>query len=307
MLQYFFDNFAFERTKHANPKKGEECLLNQFDVTNNSTYNDDEKININDILIISCNFGNKWLYVHPAPKVPNQKNCVFFTNNKNMKNIIIENNWQYEFIDSMANFNNRDPSTDYIQQSIYSKYIKFLQFLTNETYKKKYGHYKTILYFDNKINITKDYIDNLINISYYYCNYYVLLANGNNNKTYQNEIKDASDQERYNRSMPKTIKFLNKKYNINSNDYKKIKPLINTGILFYHNYEYLINTLLSDVYKSIIKLNQPECQLIINILALKYTKNILLFELDMQLFDNYYKKNDYYRKNKILNKNLTKH
>ena len=75
--------------------------------------------NIENLLIISCIFGNKYTKMYKAPL---NKNCIFFTNNKNIMNEIISNGWTYKYIDM-------ELVDDYTISSVQSKYIKFLIFL----------------------------------------------------------------------------------------------------------------------------------------------------------------------------------
>ena len=91
-----------------------------------------EKIDHYDILIISCFFGTGCDIFYHAPT---SKNCVFFSNNLNIKDEIISKGWKFEFI-------NVELSTDQITGSLQSKYIKFLKFLEDFDKYKKFRPWK---------------------------------------------------------------------------------------------------------------------------------------------------------------------
>ena len=71
------------------------------------------------MLCISCYFGYNKISIHPAPK---PKNCVFFSNNIDVKEEALQNGWRFEYVP-------KELSSDPVMSSLQSKYIKFLIFL----------------------------------------------------------------------------------------------------------------------------------------------------------------------------------
>ena len=214
---------------------------------------------IKNLLIISCIFGKKFKYVH---KSPDNKNSYFFTNNKDLKDEIINKGWNYVYINKIL-------SDDYIISSLQSKYIKFLKFLDDFP---EFQTAKTIIYFDHKENVSSATINEI-----------KLLINNNNNKSLiirqtptektsiYHEIKAAMSQERYIKNMNITKKFIQ---NVLSNkEFNENVRICNTGLLIYINREN-IKELLNNVYEKCIKHEQPECQIYWSIFSQKYKDEI---------------------------------
>jgi hypothetical protein len=211
------------------------------------------------LLVISCIFGNEFKYVHPSPDI---KNSFFFTNNPIIKTEIINKGWNYIYVDKPI-------SDDVIISSLQSKYIKFLVFLKDfPEFKNK----KTIIYFDHKENV-----------SFYTLNEINLLINNNLNKSLiirqtpriknniNDEINDAMGQSRYVKNMNKTKEFI--QYMISSGSISENVRICNTGLLIYIN-RYNIDELLTNVYDKCMEHEQPECQIYWSIFSQKYKNEI---------------------------------
>ena len=113
-----------------------------------------EKINYDDVLIISCIMGDKYKILFDAPA--SSPNCYFFTNNKEEKEAIEQRGWKYEYVDF-------EMSQEEIPCSLQAKYIKYLQFL--EDFDGKFKKFKQILYFDHKHNVLEADVKRLLEIS----------------------------------------------------------------------------------------------------------------------------------------------
>jgi hypothetical protein len=214
---------------------------------------------MDDILVISCIFGNEFKRVHPSPDL---KNSFFFTNNPMIKTEIVNKGWNYIYVDKPI-------SNDITISSLQSKYIKFLVFLEDfPEFKNK----KTIIYFDHKENV-----------SFYTLNEINLLINNNSNKSLiirqtprcktkiSDEINDAMGQSRYVKNMNKTKEFV--KDMISSGNISENVRICNTGLLIYIN-RYNIEELLTNVYNKCIEHEQPECQIYWSIFSQKYKNEI---------------------------------
>ena len=218
-----------------------------------------------DVLIISCIFGNKFKKVYPAPFLTN---CYFFSNNMMLKTEIENKGWTFIFVDFKL-------SNDNITGSLQSKYIKFLIFLKDYPEFKKY---KQILYFDHKVFIKEHDVDALIDILNENDKYNIIIRKHENyRKNIWSEVEEAKKQERYNKNMNKTISFITKK--INKNEITADVDICNTGLILYNNYDDIL-PMLNDIYNTCIKLQQPECQIIWSIYSQKYSNKIKLIDFD---------------------------
>lgn len=211
---------------------------------------------MDDILVISCIFGKKFNKTYKAPL---SNNCVFFTNNNNLKSEIINNGWKFFYIDF-------DLTDDIIISSLQSKYIKFLVFLQDFTEFKKFSK---IIYLDHKFNVLDVHINKLLHIHKNYPEKSVIIRSTPKNKTsiYQ-EVEHAKYQERYLKNMKETIVFVEEK--LKQCQLTTNIRISNTGIIFYNNSNDFIFPMLNDIYNSCINLQQPECQIFWALYSQKY-------------------------------------
>ena len=214
---------------------------------------------MNNLLIISCIFGQQFKYVHPSP---DNKNSYFFTNNKDLKDEIINKGWNYVYVNKVL-------CNDIIISSLQSKYIKFLKFLDDFP---QFQNAKTIIYFDHKENVSSSSIDKI-----------KLLINNNLDKSLiirqtpldktsvYDEIEAAISQSRYVKNMDKTKNFIK---DITSNkEFNENVRICNTGLLIFINREE-INELLNNVYEKCVEHQQPECQIYWSIFSQKHQNKI---------------------------------
>ena len=145
------------------------------------------------ILIISCIFGSKFNFVHPAP---DNKNSYFFTNNPKLKSEIIKKGWNYVYINKIL-------SDNIILSSLQSKYIKFLQFIDDFPEFKN----KIIIYIDHKELINSNVLNQIKQLINKNLDKSLIIRQTPLKKTniYQ-EINEAKLQKRYAENMHLTIK-----------------------------------------------------------------------------------------------------
>lgn len=214
---------------------------------------------MNNLIFISCIFGKEFKRVYSSP---DNKNSYFFTNNKELKNEIINKGWNYVYVNKVLSY-------DIIISSLQSKYIKFLKFLDDFP---QFQNAKTIIYFDHKENVSSATIDEI-----------KLLINNNKDKSLiirqtpsiktsvYHEIKAAMSQSRYVKNIDKTMIFI--KDVIAKKEFDENVRICNTGLLIFINRKE-IKELLNDVYEKCIEHQQPECQIYWSIFSQKHKDKI---------------------------------
>ena len=213
-------------------------------------------------LIISCLFGKQsssYNNIHPSP---DNKNSYFFTNNKELKEEIINKGWNYVYVNIVL-------SDDIIISSLQPKYIKFLQFLDDFP---QFKNAKTIIYFDHKLNVSSATIEEVnILINNNLDKSLIIRQKLKNQTSVYDEINEAMGQKRYAKNMDKTKKFV--KDIIASKEGDENVRICVTSFLIFINREG-IKELLDNVYKKCIEHQQPECQIYWNIFSQKHKSKI---------------------------------
>jgi hypothetical protein len=214
---------------------------------------------MDNLIFISCIFGEEFKYVHPSP---NNKNSYFFTNNPELKDEIINKGWNYIYINMIL-------SEDSMISSLQSKYIKFLKFLDDFP---QFQNAKIIVYFDHKENVslnTVGEIELLINNN---SDKSLIIRQTPSNKTsVYHEIQAAMGQSRYVKNMDKTKNFV--KNGISTKQFDENVRICNTGLLIFINREQ-IKELLENVYEKCMEHEQPECQIYWSIFSQKHKEKI---------------------------------
>ena len=232
---------------------------------------DDNNNNNNNkqLLIVSCAFGEKFKKVYPAPL---SENCFFFSNNDAIKDDSVAKGWNFIKLDVHL-------SKDYLESSLQSKYIKFLQFLHDYP---NFKEYKQILYFDHKIHMKKDDVYKLLDLySESGERFNIVIRKHEQNRIgVFTEIEDSlqfdknTQNDRYTRNMDKTVDFVND--NLEKDDIEHIE-ICNTGLMLYSDYDEIM-PFLDEVYNVCIMLQQPQCQIIWSVVSKKYTDKIKKIE-----------------------------
>jgi hypothetical protein len=214
---------------------------------------------MNNLLIISCIFGKKMKRVHPSP---DNKNSFLFTNNKELKNEIINKGWNYVYVNKLL-------SDDYIISSLQSKYIKFLKFLDDFP---EFQKAKIIIYFDHKENVSSTTIDEIkLLINNNIDKSLIIRQTPSNKISVYDEVKAAMGQQRYVKNMNETKNFI--KNIISTKEFSENVRVCNTGLLIFINREN-ISELLNNVYEKCMEHQQPECQIYWSIFSQKHKDKI---------------------------------
>lgn len=207
---------------------------------------------VHDMLFITCYFGTKPSGIHAAPAT---ENCVFFSNNLDMKASAESNGWRFEYTSHL-------PLSDNILiSSLQSKYIKFLRFLDDYSNLDYSGG---IIYFDHKFEVTGDHLQAMLAGS----TRDIVIRNTPKLKpTIQHEIDAAMRQERYRYAMPTTIEWIER--HIATGEYSAKNRIVNTGLILYRHPE-RARALTDQIYNACWKLAQPECQIIWAVLSQRF-------------------------------------
>jgi hypothetical protein len=214
---------------------------------------------MNELIVISCIFGNKFKKVFPSP---DKKNSFFFTNNVGIKEEIVNKGWNYIYV-------NKPLSNDDLLSSLQSKYIKFLIFLKDYP---EFQNAKHILYVDHKEYITSDTLDEInLLINNNPTKSLIIRETPANKTTITQEIQAANGQARYAKNMNITKNFVKKM--ISSGIIKENVRICNTGLLVYINRD-KIEELINNVYNKCIEHTQPECQIYWSVFSQKYKDEI---------------------------------
>jgi hypothetical protein len=204
-------------------------------------------------IVITCIFGKNFWTLHPSPI---GFRSIFFTNNPDLEGEAFAKGWEFKLV----LLQEMSLSDDEIISSIQSKYVKFLMF-ANEFPDVITG--QPILYIDHKVEINAGHIKFLQQITQ--TDKAILMRNTPRLKsTISDEVEDALPYDRYSKSMPKTLEWVERM--------KKERGVIenvrimNTGLILYSKIAPL-RGVLDEVYEVVKELKQPECQIIWAVLS----------------------------------------
>jgi hypothetical protein len=215
------------------------------------------------IAAISCFFGKANSKVYPAPI---DNHSYFFTNNSNIQNEAEKKGWKFIKIEFAL-------QDDSLESALQAKYIKFLAFLKDFPEFKKYGQ---ILYFDHRVFVKDIDVIKLLEIINENPNINIIIRRHERyRETIFGEIEEARMQERYDRHMDRTIKYVNEK--IANEGISDKTDVCNTGLIFYNDYENVL-PFVYEVYDTCINLQQPECQVIWATLSQKHKDKIKIID-----------------------------
>ena len=211
------------------------------------------------LLIVSCHMGLNYnpKCIPSAPSVGTLE--VFFVNDNSLLTHVRNKGWKAH---SLAH---RLPvSANYHQSSVQSKYVKFLQFLKNDT-NKEYDNIQHIIYFDDKESVGPRHIHKLMHFVTK-CDITIRFTPSRKDSIWK-EVNAARGQFRYSNYMDKTIAYIHAQKNVSSRT-----MIANTGLIMYakETATHLANT----VYTAVMTLNQPECQIIWAVESQRYNGTI---------------------------------
>ena len=208
------------------------------------------------MLITSCYFGTKPSGIYPAPM---SENCVFFSNNPDMKAEAECSGWVFLYTPHLPLSSNK------LIGSLQSKYVKFLQFIDDYTDLDTSGG---VLYFDHKFEVTSQHLSAMLDGN----DKAIVIRNTPKLKpTIAHEVEAAMRQERYQYAMPETLEWVER--HVATGEYSETVRIVNTGLILYRDPEQA-RGLTDEIYKVCWQLAQPECQIIWAVLSQKFQNMI---------------------------------
>jgi hypothetical protein len=202
-------------------------------------------------LIISCFFGGQIHNVYPAVK---GYECIFFSNSDQFRSLICSRGWKFRLVKTLP------LATDYLQDSIQAKYIKFLQFFPEF---QEFANREWIIYFDHTVFVRKSDLD-WIRLHHHPDKCALVLRHLAADRTIWGEVEAASSQLRYAQAMPQTIEWLQglvKSHSIS------LDCTVDATTLISYREPNRLRNLLELVYQETLRLGQPECQILWSALA----------------------------------------
>lgn len=205
-------------------------------------------------VVLSCVFGDEFQRLYES--VPGRP-CLFFSNNILLRDEAERKGWIFRYV------NTHPLSSDIRISSIQSKYIKFLQFFDEFP---DLRDIEKFIYFDHKFFVKDEHlrwIDERFSDGKS-----IFIRNTPRLKTsIQDEIDDASGQQRYVERMPQTVEWL--KRTLRERNLSVNNRIMNTGFIVYKDVNKTAQ-LLRETYEVVWRLGQPECQIIWGCLSQPY-------------------------------------
>jgi hypothetical protein len=193
--------------------------------------------------VVTCFFGRKSVEILPAPT----EHSIFFTNNEDLTDKVQERGWHCVKVDI--------PLLDLYQSSLQAKWVKYLQFLTDDT-----GEY---LYCDHKIPLTTALVDQIRRIA---SKNILVIRHRVAKRTVAKEFYKGTIQPRYASARKQTLNYLaafrEKGYSLKS-------PVMMTGMIYYQVSPEVLEFTRA-VFAGCMKTGNPHCQLFWALHAQKY-------------------------------------
>ena len=198
-----------------------------------------------EVLIISCIFGAGFSKLWPAKK---NYRSVLFSNNIELKSEAILKGWEFVLVSSLQ------VSLDPVISSIQSKYVKFLQFFDDFP---EYKDYEAYIYHDHKNLFSETELNRLIGMVQE--DKSIFMLSSREGWSAAKELKAACTSPRYKQAEEQTVQWINEM--VGTRDVNWDAQVYATSFIIYKNLD-VISPILNDVYQTIIKLQQPQCQTI---------------------------------------------
>ena len=222
--------------------------------------------------VVSCLFGDENNFgIYKAPLAP-MVECIFFSNSDKIGRYAKKQGWRFvkTFHPVLSN--------DYLETSLQSKWVKYLQFLTQDAMlSEKLGKPDSILYFDHKFCLTPEQVSRIL--EYESGKAVVIRSTPTLKDTISAEIEAAAPYERYQRHLNSTRTFVETEFLRGKRNEVRI---CNTGLIHYRNLE-VSEQLAQKVYDGCVSLKQPECQIIWALQSQQFSDDIHTVRWDDEL------------------------
>lgn len=216
-------------------------------------------------LAISCLFGEDKFDVYRAP-LADRSSCLFFSNNPAIAAHAERRGWTACMLDL-------PPASDPLVLSLYSKYVKFLAFLSEPRFQWVADRPdKGLLYFDHKFRMRRSDIRRIVARAK---GVELLVRSTPKLKTsIWDEIAAAQKQERYARNMPRTRAYVE---DMLAKGYSADARICATGLIYMQD-PLAAATLFRPIYEACVTLQQPECQIFWALHAQDFADRIRIVE-----------------------------
>lgn len=217
--------------------------------------------------VVTGLFGDSRTFgVYQAPTLSGVE-CLFFSNNDLIGEFATAKGWTF--------VKTRHPliDDDYLETSLQSKWIKYLQFLNDGSlFERQLETPSSVIYFDHKFNVTSEHVAQILERD---TTASILLRKTPVSKnSVWTEIEVASRYERYARNMEQTKSFV--QAHIEQGASADV-TICNTGLIHYRNLD-VGRDLANRVYNTCQSLKQPECQVVWSMHAQAFSEKIEIIE-----------------------------
>ncbi|WGL15730.1 hypothetical protein PVT68_13240 [Microbulbifer bruguierae] len=215
------------------------------------------KISSKGTAVISCILGTEFHSVYPAPQ---SEHSFLFSNRRDLFDEFAGKGWNPILLEFPL-------SRDDAVSSLQAKYVKFLQFLKESTF-RWFDEFETIVYVDHKFFLNQDHLEFIEKTRK---KDIFLRTTPKLKTTIWDEVNAAMGQERYRRFMPQTKSYINEKIKSGLSESVRI---CNTGLIAFSHKNPKVIAFLDQVYSDLISIGTSECQIVWALVAQQNTSLI---------------------------------
>ena len=210
------------------------------------------------LLVVTCYFGDQ-----PTSFFPPPDGCdnVCFSNNQDAVRDAQNQGWTVRDVSDAFPL-----SSDSCVSSLQAKYVKFLGFVSRFP---ELARYEGFYYLDHKLPVTESTVKRTLKFMKSGKSVVIRKHPEFRDHVFQ-EVREALGQERYRRNMSPTLDWVEEQRAAGRRLRVRI-PI--TAIILWRNDPVALE-IASEIYKTVLQLEQPECQIIWPIVAQKWRRNI---------------------------------
>lgn len=196
-------------------------------------------------LLVSAIFGAKFSKLWRAV---DGYRCVLFTNNLSIREEAEKKGWEFVFVEKF------ELSDDFRVSSLQSKYVKFLQFFKDYP---EFGGYEKVVYFDHKNVFSSQELERILGI--FKEDKKIFMLSSLEGWSAKDELKSASIFPRYKEFESETRDWIDQR--VKAGQVNWDAQVYATSFIAYKNIQEIM-PFLDEVYRTLLELRQPQCQVI---------------------------------------------